>query len=136
MCYLQYVGDKQIGEFQTKIFVDITRTNTQLTSNPVSRDNYTFQPIHPEHFSKWREHYACSGRWVATQFGDVYEISEEHRDAYPTHLPGFKLINQLELGEVIPSNGFTNIEYLSNGNIKVMHGFVKFKTYCKTFINK
>ena len=136
MCYLQYVGDKQIGEFQTKIFVDITRTRPQIASNPVSGHNYTLQPIHPDQFAKWREHYACSGRLVATQFGDVYELSEQHRDAYPMHLPGFLLINQLELGEVIPRNGFTNIEYLSKGDIQVMQGFVKFRTYCRTFVDK
>ena len=136
MCYLQYVGDKQMGKFQTKIFVDIAQSVLPVTFDLVSRDNYTFQPIHPDQFAKWREHYACSGRLVATQFGDVYELSEQHRDAYPMHLPGFVRINQLELGEVIPRNGFTNIGCLSEGDIQVMQGFIKFSTYCRTFVNK
>ena len=134
--YMQYVGDKQVGKFLTKIFIDITWSVLPNTFDLVPRTNYTFRPIHPDEFPKWRDHYACSGRLVATPYGDVYEISEEHRDAYPMHLPGFERINQLELGEVIPRNGFTDPKCLSAGDVQIMEGSVKFYTYRRTFLNK
>jgi len=116
---IQYVGNKN----GVKIFVNITHRFQTVDNNLVlmNKDNLTFTPIRDQDCSFWVDHAPTSGRYEVTDYGDCYEITEAHRDAYPSHLPGYKIISNLKLMEIIPLNGFNNDVLLSDNDKKIIN---------------
>lgn len=117
---MQFVGVKKykiIGD--VRIFVSVTKT---VYSDGFRQVCSYVTPIDPKDFQYYIDMAPCCGRYEVTQYGDVFEANEAHRDAYPYHLPGFHIIKNLSVGDIIPLYGFdiSHSEVLSAGDMMII----------------
>lgn len=129
MKYIQFVGFSSLG---AKIFIDITIdivcNNGQFMF--LTKEEYYMRPIHPDEYNNYINLVPSAGRYVVTKICDVYEITESHRDSYSSHLPGAIKLDNIELGEIIPLNGFPNTSiYHSNADKLILSKQIKFSKY-------
>jgi hypothetical protein len=130
MKLVQYVGDGYKG---AKVCIDITQTYATpvLGSEDFHKDykpldlksEMLLKTIQEEDYEKHIKASERCFRYVLRQVKDVWIASEEYRDAYDFHVPGFYIINNLKVGDMFSLNGFkSQHEFLSEGDKALLAG--------------
>ena len=111
---MQYVGDTKYY----KVFVYVARRffETKWLENP----ECIIATIPPEEYEYWVTKTPVCGRYQISERDGAFFANEAHRDAYEFHVPGYKVISTLKVGDIIPVNGFNSPVTLSDADVKLM----------------
>ena len=115
---MQYVGDTKYY----KVFIDVSKTfiSKDDTYTILQGKERIISPIAENLYQHIVNHIPCSGRYQLTMYRDVFIADEAHRDSHAFHVPGFHIIKNLELGDIIPKDGFKTDKFLSDGDKLIM----------------
>jgi hypothetical protein len=106
---MQYIGNDL---YDNMIFLNVSTLAIALDDDDFRSLSGIDVYLTPYTQDSWSSHLnpgfgGYSGRYVVRDIGGIFVADEEHRDAHPSHLPGYNLIQQLKIGQIIPCGGFT-----------------------------